>query len=566
MWADVGQERMMGVYNIMTKKNLKLRKFITNCLVALIVLFAAQGAVANNLTIDNFEVVDTNEAVNTITFQGDLTWENSWRDTNNYDAVWVFLKYSTDAGVTWHHASMASNGTNPPGFQPPVGFEMIVPNDEKGFFLQKTDLATGNISAQNVQFVWDYNQDGLSDNQAMAANTINRAFAIEMIYVPQGAFYAGDGNSSSDYKLKQGTSDNDPWYIQNEGAITTTNTSTNGYYYTSTGASGEGSTGSIFLIPSSFPKGYGDFYHMKYELTEGQWVAFFNTLSNAAKLTRDVTHSFQGGKNSDGVVNRNTVSWDVNDPKSDATTLRPDRAMSFVSWPDLLAYADWAGLRPLTELEYEKTARGIDISPLANEYVWGTTSYNQGEAGEIFPDTDEIGTEQIFDGSANINRNSLGWSSGDGRVGGIAEGQPGALRVGVFAESSTNRVTSGSGYYGALELSGNLNEMVVTIGRLEGREFLGTHGDGELSVLTSFEGNATNNDWPGIDTTDSSRGVIGTIGSGFRGGDFQSSNMSDFQTSTRKYAVKDPDSHGYNQRYDSSLGIFAGGRLGRTAP
>ena len=35
--------------------------------------------------------------------------------------------------------------------------------------------------------------------------------------------------------------------------------------------------------------------------------------------------------------------------------------MTYISWPDLLAYADWAALRPITELEYEKAARGVDV-------------------------------------------------------------------------------------------------------------------------------------------------------------------------------------------------------------
>ena len=83
---------------------------------------------------------------------------------------------------------------------------------------------------------------------------------------------------------------------------------------------------------------------------------------------------------------------------------------------------------------------------------------------------------------------------------------------------------------------------------------------------TGFEGNATNTDWPGINSTDAARGVTGTVGCGYRGGDFQSSSIRHFQTSSRTYAVKDADTLGYNQRYDASSGVFQGGRLGRTSP
>ena len=550
----------------MTLVRLTMKRFILFFVIGVVAVSLQTNAFANNLAIDNFDAYSINTSANTITYSCDLSWNNSWKNSTNSDAVWVFLKYSTDAGVTWKHASMSGSGTNVSGFRAPTGFEIIVPSDERGFFLQRTDLSSGSVSATGVRFVWDYSQDGLSDDTAIAANTLNKIFAIEMVYVPQGAFYAGDGNSSSEYRLKQGSSDNDPWYISSEAAITTSNVAGDGYYYQSAGSAGENSSGDSFMIQTSFPKGYQAFYQMKYELTEGQWVSFFNTLSSAARAQRDITASTVGGKNSDAAVNRNTIAWDASNPMTKATTTRPDRPVSYISWPDLLAYADWAGLRPMTELEFEKSARGKDVAAVVDEFVWGNTSSNTAEAGEIYPDGDENGAEQITDAGANVNRNSLAWSSGDGRVGGSAEGQKGPLRAGIFAESSSSRASSGAGYYGTMELSGNLYEMVISVGKVGGRQFLGSHGDGELSSLSSYEGNATNSDWPGIDSSDASRGVTGTSGSGYRGGDFQSSSVRHFQTSNRTLAAKDPDSHSYYQRYDSSFGVFQGGRLVRTAP
>jgi len=525
------------------------------------------SANANGLAIDNFEAYGIDTSTDRITYTCDISWNNSWRNTTNYDAVWVFLKYSTDGGVTWSHASMGASGVNPNGFTVPYNFEIVVPSDEKGFFLQRTDLSLGTVIAEGLRFVWDYGQDGLSDAVAEASNTVNKIFGIEMVYIPQGAYYLGDGTSSSDYRFIQGSADDEPWYIDSENAINTTAAAGNGYYYQSSGAAGESATGDVFLIPASFPKGFKSVYAMKYELTEGQWVGFFNTLSLAAKTKRDITSASAGGKNSDSVVDRNTVVWDSSDPKKDATTQRVDRPVTYISWTDMAAYADWAALRPMTELEYEKIARGKDVFPVANEFSWGTASSNDAQAGEIYPSgSDEDGTEQIYDGSSNLNRNSLGWSSGDGRVGGPAAGQKGPLRAGIFAESSTSRTTSGASYYGVLELSGNLSEMVITVGRSQGRQFQGTHGDGNLSTASGYEGNATNIDWAGIDPTDSSLGVTGTVGSGYRGGNFQSSSIRDFQVSIRTNAARDADSLGYSQRYDASSGIFQGGRLVRTAP
>ncbi len=515
---------------------------------------------ANNLALSHLDAVLVNKAAHVMIFTVDLQQENSWRNAVSRDAAWIFMKYSIDAGSTWHHATLNSTG-----FLVPFGFQASTPSDQKGFFFERKDAGSGNINVSGLQFTWSYGQDGLSDATASAANTLTRVYGIEMVNVPDGAFFAGDGSSSSDYRFKQGSADDQPWYVRSENAITTTNTATGGFYYQSTGAPGEDPTGSSFLVSNSFPKGYKSFYLMKYELTEGEWVSFFNTLSPAARDNRDITSSLQGGKGSSGVVNRNTISWDPAKPMFPASTQRPSRAMTYISWPDAAAFADWAALRPMTELEFEKAARGADIHPVPDEFAWGSASHQAAAASGIYPDQDEVGTEALLDGSANLNRNLLGWSSGDGRFGGPAEGQKGALRAGIFAEASSSRQTSGAGYYGNMELSGNVTEPAVTVGRSEGRQFLGSHGDGELSILAGYEGGATNVDWPGIDQN-ADHGVTGTLGIGYRGGDFLSPSVRYFQISSRDLAVKDPDSAGLKRRFDASFDASFGARFARTSP
>jgi hypothetical protein len=112
---------------------------------------------------------------------------------------------------------------------------------------------------------------------------------------------------------------------------------------------------------------------MKYELNEGQWVGFVNSLPlAAARINRDLTDSSH--KNSDTVQYRNTIS--CSGSLLVCTTGKPDRAVGYLTWMDLAAFLDWSALRPMSELEYEKTARG-SILPVAGEFAWGTTTITE---------------------------------------------------------------------------------------------------------------------------------------------------------------------------------------------
>ncbi|MBF0511359.1 MAG: hypothetical protein HQL13_03425, partial [Candidatus Omnitrophica bacterium] len=83
----------------------------------------APAGLASNLKLSNLDEVSANTATGTITFSFNLNQDNSWRNQTSYDAVWVFMKYSTDGGSTWHHASMAGAGINPAGFSIPTQFQ-----------------------------------------------------------------------------------------------------------------------------------------------------------------------------------------------------------------------------------------------------------------------------------------------------------------------------------------------------------------------------------------------------------------------------------------------------------
>jgi formylglycine-generating enzyme required for sulfatase activity len=327
-----------------------------------------------------------------------------------------------------------------------------------------------------------------------------RVFGVEMVYVPQGAFYAGD-NATSTASFRQGSSDSDPWYISSEAVLSITNSAGNGsgagqtsalYYYVTGIRPGEDVTGAVFTVPAEFPKGYAGFYIMKGEISQGQWVAFFNMLDNTQKGTRDITSATSNGKNTDGLFYRNNVSW-----SSGAATLPGGAtnysgvAMSYLSWGDLTAYLDWTGLRPMSELEYEKAGRG-PIGVVSGEYAWGSASIT--------------GATSITNGGTTSERGQAGSNIAYNGSGGVQ----GPIRVGSFGSGGvTSRVTTGASYYGVFDLSGNVWERPVTVGNSSGRSFQGkTHGDGNLDT----NGNANQSNWPSTTAT----------GVGFRGGSWTS--------------------------------------------
>ena len=496
----------------------------------------------NNIQITNVTLGALSGGSTTVSL--DITWANSWRFTdpgapapNNWDAAWVFVKFRKNGG-DWAHASLNDNGhstgtgtaaTYAVGYPDTNSSFNIATNPGVGVFLYRSGDGSGTFSLTGAGLSWNYAQDGVATNDTVEI----RVFGIEMVLATQGPFFVGD-NWNTGTAVKQGSSDGDPWYIGSEDALTTTNTAGSGtgkdetaaeYYYINAGSSGEDASGTIFTIPAAFPKGFKAFYIMKGEISQGQWVAFFNTLPANLKTTHDVT-----ANKGDSLNARNNVSW----TSGDATL--PDRgggatyegvAMNFLSWTNLAAYLDWSGLRPMSELEYEKAGRG-PYRAVAGEFAWGSTTITQATS--------------IVDQGLPTERAQSGANAAHG----LAPSVQGPVRVGSFASGVSTRVAAGAGYYGAMELSGNVWERAITVGNSGGRSFEGRyHGDGVLNASA----NANVNTWPGTNA----------IGAGFRGGKWYIGGAGSsyyIRLSSRYWAAE--TSTTTNSRY--------GGRGVRTAP
>lgn len=435
--------------------------------------------------VSNVRLADADARSGSRLVSFDVGWDESWRGpdrpswveaSDNWDAVWVFVKYRIDGGA-WRHATLASDG-----HVVPDAAMLSVPSDAMGGFVYRSSSGYGTFTATGVGLSWDCRTDGVPGGASVEV----QPFAIEMVYVPEGPFFLGSGGSSEGEFRAAGTSGS-PYLVatpspiglgDEAGQLTWDATPKSG--------SPSGSTA------AGFPTGYAAFYVMKHEVTQGEYVGFLNTLPQTQADTRRPSM----------VTNR--LAATVGEVAGAYRTSLPLVASSWMGWADGAAFADWAGLRPMTELEFEKAARG-PLAPVADEFAWGASSITRttGWANE--------GT--ITEAPTPIEANVIN-----------GFGFEGPLRVGSLAVAGRSRRDAGAGYYGATELTGNAAEPVVTVGNAEGRAFEATHGDGVLDAT----GNANVVSWPGSNAK----------GAGIRGGAFEG-GMLGLRLSYRRGAADD---------------------------
>lgn len=72
----------------------------------LLMIFFCSSCLANNLSIENARLERPDSLAGTVKVSFDISWDNSWRNSVNHDAVWVFVKYTADMGLTWKHATL----------------------------------------------------------------------------------------------------------------------------------------------------------------------------------------------------------------------------------------------------------------------------------------------------------------------------------------------------------------------------------------------------------------------------------------------------------------------------
>jgi formylglycine-generating enzyme required for sulfatase activity len=493
---------------------------------------------ANNIVVSNIATA-RNTSTQTAIVQFNLSWQNSWRTSSapfNWDAAFVFIKFKVGTSGDWKHATLSTTGhTIPSGAN-------STQNDGTGMFIYRSVDGTGTFSLSGIQLLWNYGSDGVANESKITV----RVYAVEMVYNQVGGFQAGSGaiNNGELRRANDITSSGTASTFTITGATPTvqgnsssaTPTNIGAYNNTATDLTGTNTAS----LASGYPTGFNAFYAMKYEISQQQYVDFLNTLTYTQQAARTASSpNSAAGTPALIASNANRNGIDIQTPGTSSTVPAvyacnlngnstynesddgQSIACNYLSWDDLIAYLDWAALRPMTELEYEKSCRG-NQNPVVSEFAWGTTS------ATALTGLSNASTmsETASSSSTNIAYNN-GFTSGP-------------VRTGIFATSSTSRATSGSGYYGNMELSGNLWERVVTLGNATGRTFSGANGNGTLTAAGASDVSG----WPSA------------AGTGWKGGSWLNTTTNSATTSDRAQAANT----------NNTRSADAGGRGVRTIP
>jgi hypothetical protein len=323
--------------------------------------------------------VESGKEFSTVSF--DLTWKNSWRakweepaeknctgkplKIESWDAAWVFLKFRRPDTRVFSHATLSpdvAHQVKPAG----AALDMGLSDDGTkglGVFIYRDAVGQGANDFKGIKLRL---LDALSADSSAAANpsspsstlntehrTLNTevsVHAIPMVYVPEGSF-----RSKSPFMYAAGAHWTPDAYACQLMTIDTPDT-------TKPGGHANFSTNYVREGPD-WPNGYGAFYCMKYSISQGEYSRF---LTEAAPDPAKASYNWQYGAGPHNAYRRYapglyglcgyTIRYSAGEMRYEADV--PERPANFLSDADINSFTAWAGLRPLTKLEYEKACRG----------------------------------------------------------------------------------------------------------------------------------------------------------------------------------------------------------------
>ena len=438
---------------------------------------------SNNLRIANVSFANINPLAQTVNIKFTISWENSWRDSINWDAAWVFARYKHPVTGFWSPIKFnPGSGVNGTGTNATVQ----VASDSMGSFIYRNQISNGVFADSNITMTWKYGKDGLSS----LSNIEIRLMAMEMVYIPEGPFQlAFNEDIISKYAtyLKNASNRDSTTFpiggfqrvrmLGSNYTIPTIDTSTISLEFITWGESygNDNDKYSGFSVPNdtikikgslgidsnkdgiidnlNYPTGFSSFYIMKYELSEQQYADFLNTIASTQSSGIGVA-----GKNitlNNGVYNSST----------------PNRACNSATSNRILAYGDWAGMRPMTFMEFEKSLRGpisefLDIDYFNRKLYNISSSYFTSENGmeNIYPQAPSNFGDSIF-----LTEYNGYFNSGSSYN---------FLRPGVKGTNTSTRKISNASYYGVFDLTSNVVDPYISPKNLQ---FTKINGDGLIN-------------------------------------------------------------------------------------
>lgn len=440
-------------------------------LALLLTLFIFNPVFANNLRINNVGFVNNNTSTQTVGIRFTISWENSWKDSINWDAAWVFAKFKHPSSGLWLPLKFnPGSGVNGTG----TNASIQVTSDSLGAFIYRNTLSSGVFSDTNIIINWKYGNAGVSS----LASLEFRLMAMEMVYIPQGQFQLAQNESATRYAdyLRNASNRDSTTYpkgafpskriLGSNYAIPTIDTnkisiesitwgeiSRNDKYYGYSvpndtivvkGDLGIDTNKDGIIDNFNYPTGYKAFYIMKYEMSEQQYADFLNTLTNL-----QISNLGIAGRNI-SLLNGKYVSTS------------PNRSCGGAIPSRFFAYADWSALRPMSFMEFEKAHRG----PISEEF---DVKYDYLISMDFSPNQfyfqNENGTETLLNQilqSYYFNNPDSAFLLRGGLQNSITTSNYNLARSGVFGREFSNRKQIVATYYGVIDLISNAMDLYIS--------------------------------------------------------------------------------------------------------
>ncbi len=473
-----------------------------------ILFLCVQELFANNLVMSTPVYSDVDK---TISFK--ISWDNSWRVStgpSNWDGVWVFVKRQACSNSNiWASALLSTTSSDHTSSAGTNLLTIDAVSDGMGVFIKRAANGIGNIGTHDIVLKLNSSLTTQPSITTSAADNF-KVIGTEMVYVPQGGFYLGDGRATNTTNFSGGNNASTPLFInaaiQTAGLGSAANYTSNAIY----GCPGN--------LPSTFPLGYNGFWCMKYELSMVAYTEFMNCLNydqQANRLSKwdgrypNLVGTNFGNSSQKGSLKVSVAGTFNTVPATFVNNITYSNytPASYVGWKDLTAYLDWAGLRPMTEFEFEKACRGT-LNPVANEYPWGNTQITQAFNTPANNGSDTEKPNQSGEGLC-----LYAWD----------EVNQAPFRSGYAATSLTTRSLAGATYYGIMDMGGNVFEQVIGGAGYDYSNFTTANGDGILAT----NGNANTTGWPTNNGTNS--------GNILKGGSMYGGPAATVQVSDRTY-------------------------------